>query len=126
MVRSFIRINDICGSISYAFEHMAHKSDQCIATVMVYYHKTLATTGAGLSSEMRQDPIESYIFGNGGVESAMGTVGVESRDTEGISGAGAVLRDESFTNESCIKRTFLGVGLQWSPKGLHKVCAWPL
>ena len=60
---------------------------------------------------MQQAEIESYIVGNGGVESAMGMVGVESRDTEGTSGAGAVLRDESFTNESCTKRTFLGVGL---------------
>ena len=60
---------------------------------------------------MQQAEIESYIVGNGGVESAMGTVGVEFRGTGGTSGAGVVLRVESFTNESCIKRTFLGVGL---------------
>ena len=44
---------------------------------------------------MRHDPIESYIFGNGGVESALGNVGVESREigTEGT-GDGAVLRAE--------------------------------
>ena len=47
---------------------------------------------------MRQDPIESYIFGNGGVESALGDVGVEYRGggTCDFTGGGAVLRDESL------------------------------
>ena len=45
---------------------------------------------------MRHDPIESYIFGNGGVESTLGIVGVESRGggTEVSMGDGAVLRAE--------------------------------
>ena len=60
---------------------------------------------------MRHAEIESYMVGNGGVESAMGTVGVESRDTGETEGDGAVLRVESFGDGSSTKRTCLGVGL---------------
>ena len=62
---------------------------------------------------MRHAEIESYMVGNGGVESAMGTVGVESRGTgeTGTEGDGAVLQVESFGDESSTKRTCLGVGL---------------
>ena len=45
---------------------------------------------------MRHADTESYILGNGGVESALGNVGVESLDTSGTTGDGAVLRDESL------------------------------
>ena len=59
---------------------------------------------------MRHDPIESYIFGNGGVESALGIVGVESRGggTEVSTGDGAVLRVKSLESHFFVILHILG------------------
>ena len=66
---------------------------------------------------------ELYIVDNGGVESALGNVGVESRGNGTVitMGNGAVLQDKF-----CPKRAFLGVSLQGTEAeaetGPHSSC----
>ena len=61
---------------------------------------------------MRHDPIESYIFGNGGVESALGIVGVESQGggTKVSTGDGAILRAKSLESRFFVILHVLGDG----------------